>query len=409
MAIQGFSTFQNNAQNYISAQTLSRIKRDVIVYGMGKKEVLPNRFSKTFQFTRYEKLDLPYSPLSEGVTPTDNAEMSVSTVQAVMDQWGSFINLTDVAVITAKHPALQEGIKLLAEQATETIDRECIKLLLANTQVNYPGAATSRVTLAATDYMTTSVVKEAVAGLRNGGASPVSGRLLIGLIDPSIEMDLLEDSTFQTAASYSNIVALFNGEVGTWMGVRWMCSNLLPTMSRLVDVSSASSGSAGGSLANSTTYYFKVVAVSNSMGFEIASTQQQSQATGAGDEAIDITMPATTGRKYNVYFGAVSGTLYLQSSLNAPSAVVTVLAAPASGNAPPAHPNTGVVVHYAWVLGKEAFAVPELMSLQTFLTPAAASDSDPLAQRRKASWKLMFKPVICNESFLERLEVASRY
>lgn len=409
MAVQGFSTFTNNAQNYIAAQTLKRINRDVVVYGMGKKEKLPNRFSKTFQFTRYEKLDLPYSALTEGTSPTDNSSMSISTVQAVMDQWGSFINLSDVAVITAKHPALQEGIKLLAEQAQETIDRECIKVLLANTSVNYPGTATSRVTLASTDYITTSVVKEAISSLRSGGAHPVSGRLLIGLLDPMLEMDLLEDSTFQTAASYSNIVALFNGEVGTWMGVRWMCSNLIPTMSRLADVTVASSGAAGGSLANSTTYYFKVVAVSNATGFEIASTQQQSQATGASDEAIAITMPSTTGRKYNVYFGSVSGTLYLQSSLNDPSAVVTVLANVTSGNTPPAHPATGVVVHYAWVMGLEAFAVPELMSLQTYITPDQASDSDPLAQRRKASWKVMFKPVICNEEFIERIECASRY
>lgn len=62
-----------------------------------------------------------------------------------------------------------------------------------------------------------------------------------------------------------------------------------------------------------------------------------------------------------------------------------------------------------WVMGQEAFAVPELMSLQTFLTPAQASDSDPLVQRRKASWKVMFKPVICNELFIERLECTSRY
>lgn len=407
MAVQGFSTFQNNAQNYIAAQTLKRINRDVIVYGMGKKEKLPNRFSKTFQFTRYEKLDLPYSALTEGTTPSNNASMSISTVQAVMDQWGSFINLSDVATITAKHPALQEGIKLLAEQASETIDRECIKVLLSNTNVNYPGSASSRVTLASTDYATTTVVKEAVADLRNAGAHPVSGRLFIGLLDPSVEMDLVEDTTFSNAASYSNIVALFNGEVGTWMGVRWMCSNLIPTMSRLSDVTTAST--TGGSLANSTTYYLQVTAVNNSLGFEIASTQEQSQATAAGGTAIRITMPATTGRTYKIYFGASSGNLLLSSEENAPGAVVDVLAVPSSGDAPPAYPNTGVVVHYMWVMGMEAFAVPELMSLQTFITPAQASDSDPLLQRRKASWKVMFKPVICNESFIERIECASRY
>lgn len=408
MALQGFSAFSSNAQTYISAQTLKRINRDVIVYGLGKKEKLPNRFSKTFQYTRYEKLNLPYAALSEGVSPTDNSEMSISTVQAVMDQWGSFINLSDVAVITAKHPALQEGIKLLAEQATETIDRECIKLLLSNTNVNYPGTASSRATLISTDYFSTTVAKEAIAALRNAGAHGVSGRLYIGLIDPSVEMDLLEDSTFQNAASYSNIMALHNGEAGTWMGVRWMVSNLIPSMSFLASPSDAGLTS-GGTLSNSTSYDYKVVGVSNSLGFEVSATAVETIALGTDDVAFSVTMPATAGFKYNVYAGANGGTLYLDSSLNEPSAVVVVGAIAASGDNPPASVVSGVVAHYAWVLGQEAFAVPELQSLQTYLTPDQASDSDPLAQRRKASWKVMFKPVICNEDFIERIEIASRY
>lgn len=409
MALNTFSNFSANAQKYIAAKTLQRINRDVIVYGMGKKEKLPHRYSTTFQFTRYEKLNLPYSPLTEGVSPSSGDNISISTVQAVMDQWGSFVNLSDVAQITAKHPALQQAIELLGEQASELIDRECIKLLISNTNVNYPGAATSRVTLAATDYPDTKTVKETVAAMRKQGARAVSGRLFMGLLDPFNEMDLLEDTTFVNAASYSNIVALFNGEVGTWMGVRWMCSNLIPTMSRLADVGTAGAVDGSGSLAASTTYYLKVVQIDNALGFEVGVTQEQTQATGAGDDSIDITMPAATGYTYNVYFGAASGATYLHSEQNAPSSVVRVLAVPASSSLPPAEPAVGVEVHYMWVLGQEAFAVPELMSLQTFLTPAQASDSDPLLQRRKASWKVMFKPVICNEEFLERIECASEF
>lgn len=409
MSLQTFSTFQSNSQTYIAAQTLKRIHRDVIVYGMGKKEKLPNRFSKTFQFTRYEKLDLPYSPLSEGVTPANGANMSVSTVQAVMDQWGSYVNLSDVAQITAKHPALQQAIELLSEQASETIDREAIKLLLSNTSVNYGGAAASRLTLGAGDVPATNDVKKMLADLRSQGARPVSGRLYMGLLDPSNEMDLVGDTTFVNAASYSNIVALKNGEVGTWMGVRWMCSNLIPTVSRLSDVVTAGAATASGALAAATTYYLKVVAVDNALGFEVAATQEQSQATGGGDDTIQITMPADTSRTYKVYFGAASGATYLHSEQNAAAAVVEVYSVPAASSLPIAHPAVGVEVHFMWVLGMDAFAVPELMSLQTFLTPNQASDSDPLLQRRKASWKVMFKPVICNELFLERLEVASAY
>jgi len=408
MAAQVFSNFSADSQTYIARKTLMRIKRDVVVYGLGEKAKLPNRFSKTFQYTRYEKLDLPQNPLTEGVTPAESS-VTLSTVDAVMDQWGSFVNISDVADITVNHPVMQQAIELLGEQAAETIDRECIKVLLASTSVYFPGAATSRVTIGAADYLSSAVIAKVLANLRSGGAHGQSGRLYYGLLDPFVEQDLnVGDTTFVNAASYSNLVALQNGEIGKWLGVRWMCTNLIPTFERLADVVTASSATAG-SLVAATTYYLQVTAVDNALGFEVASTQEQSQATGGGQTSLDITMPATTGRTYKIYFGAASGVLYLSSSANAPAAVVNVGAVPASGDVPPAYPAVGRKIHFSWVFGKEAYSVPELMSLQTFVTPRAASDSDPLVQRRKASWKVMFKCVIQNNAFIARIESESAF
>lgn len=407
MSAQVFSNFSSDSQTYIAAQTLIRIKRDVVVYGLGKQEKLPNRFSKTFQYTRFEKLNLPKSALSEGVTPSTNSSVSISTVQAVMDQWGDFVNISDVADITVKHPVMEQAMQLMSEQAAETIDRECINLLLSNTSVYYPGAVASRGALTTSSYMDSDTIKKVVAAMRSRGARNAEGKKMLGLFDPFVSFDVTSDATFTLAAQYSNIQALYNGEVGQWLGVRWIESNLIPTLTRMSSVSTASA--TGGSLANSTTYYFKVTAVDNALGYEQLVTVEQTQATAGGGTAVALTMPSTAGYTYNVYAGSASGALFLYSSFSDPSAVVTVLSIPVSGNAPPATPAASVVVHYSWVLGMEAFAVPELMSLETFVTPRQASDSDPLLQRRKASWKVMFKPVICNQLFLARIESASRY
>ena len=406
MATQLFTTFSGDSQTYIAAKTLIRINRDCIVYGLGRKEKLPHRYSTTFQYTRYEKLNLPQTTLTEGVTPS-NTSISISTVTAVMNQWGAFVDLSDVVEVTIKHPVLEQAITLLGEQAAETIDRECIKPLQANANVYYAGIATSRATLGASDYITTPVLKSAIQFLRTGGAHPVQGRLYWGLMDPSIEMDLLEDDTFVLAASYSNIVALQNGEAGRWMGVRWMVSNLIPEMAVLTSPSTAANATAG-SLTTSTNYYIQVTQVNNTLGFEVAVSAVLTQGT-SGDTSVQVTMPTSTTNTYNVYFGSTSTALYLSSSGNASAAVVVIGTVPTSGNVPPAVPAAGVTVHTSWVIGREAFAVPELMSLQTFLTPKQASDSDPLLQRRRASWKVMFKSVICNDAFLARIESASRF
>ena len=269
MAIQTFSNFSADAQTYIAAQTLLRIKRDVIVYGLGKKEKLPNRFSKTFQFTRYDKLNLPKVALTEGTTPSTNASITISTVQAVMDQWGDFVNISDVADLTVKHPVMEQAIQLLSEQASETIDREVIKVILANTSVYYPGVVSSRGGLASNSYFDTRYSSQNNCSSSWSRRAALRGSYVHGSHRPlRRDADLSKDSTFQTATSYSNILVLQNGEAGRWMGVRWVTSNLLPVLERLASVVTATSVAAGGSLANSTTYYMKVTAVDNAIGFE---------------------------------------------------------------------------------------------------------------------------------------------
>jgi N4-gp56 family major capsid protein len=407
MAVQGFSSFSSDSSTYIAAKTLMRIKRDVVVYGLGKKEKLPSNNSKTFQFTRYEKLALPQDPITDGVTP-NNASMSINVVTAVMDQWGSYVNLSDVAQISIKHPVVQEAIGVLAEQAAETIDREAIKILLANTSVYFPGAVANRGALSATDYIDSAVIRKVTAALRRGGARGYEGRMFVGLVDPSVEQDLNTDTTFVNAASYSNIVVLQNGEVGKWMGVRWVASNLIPTLARITGASGAGSATAG-SLAASTTYYFKVSAVEDATGFETGVSVEFTGATGVGQSSVDITIPNVSGYTYKVYAGSSTGVLYLKASGIAGGSTYNVGSIPTSGDVPPATPASGVTVHFSWVLGMESFACPELQSLQTYITNGQATDSDPLAQRRKAGWKVMFKCVICNQAFLSRIESASRY
>lgn len=107
-----------------------------------------------------------------------------------MDQWGDFVNISDVADLTVKHPVMEQAIQLLSEQASETIDREVIKVLLANTSVFYPGAVTARTGLATNSYFDTDTARKVVASLRGGGAQPYEGRMFMGLIDPYVEMDL---------------------------------------------------------------------------------------------------------------------------------------------------------------------------------------------------------------------------
>ena len=417
---QGFSSFSADAVTYIAEKTLMIAKKNVVFQQLGDKAQLPSNNSKTFQYTRYDRLALPLSALTEGSTP-DNTSMSISTVSAVADQWGAYVIISDVADLTIKHPVMQKGIDLMGYQAAETVDREIINVLLAGTQVYYGGAVANRAALSSTttDVVTTDLVRKAVANIRSLGAHEYDGTDYMAVVDPYVEMDISKDSTFQLAASYSNIKVLQNGEVGRWMGARWMRSNLIPSVTGNAQSSFTSPASPAGTF-TTANYRCALAKYDASTGFLIG-LEQNSNVAFTNLDSLAVTTPATAGFKYKVFVGLAAGAaadiMYqgvestAGSDFIANNAAAVVLAPPVSGASISGAdiPGSAKVVHFSWVIGKEAYTVIDLQKLQTFITPNQASDSDPLVQRRKAGWKLMFKSVINNQNFLCRLEVLSAF
>ena len=68
-----------------------------------------------------------------------------------------------------------------------------------------------------------------------------------------------------------------------------------------------------------------------------------------------------------------------------------------------------VTVYPTLVIGKWAYWVPTLNTLQTFITPRAASDSDPLAQRVKVWAKVWFVAKRLQEDAMLRIESATSF
>lgn len=414
---QGFSAFSSDAVTYIAEKTLMIAKKAVIFQQFGDKAVLPPGSSKTFQYTRYDRLNLPVSSLTDGSTP-DNTSMSISTVSATADQWGAYVNITDVAQLTIKHPVLQKGIELMGFQAAEVVDREVIKVLINSaTNITYghngSAFAASRSALTTAYVLNTAVAKSAVATLRNAGAMEYDGQNYIGIIDPSVEMDIMGDTTFVNAASYSNIKALYNGEIGMWFGVRWMRSNFLPVLVGMANVTLTGSTS-GGSLATGTYNHFFVGQNPNTGVYDRVTANGTFNVASGSSGSATGSSPNVSGYTWDLYVSAVgatanTGAYYLQQAGILNSTAITAITSISTATLGLFPGANGVSVHTGFVFGKEAYTTVDLMQLQSFVTPAAASDSDPLVQRRKAGWKLMFKAVVNNVAFIQKIETGSAF
>jgi N4-gp56 family major capsid protein len=70
--------------------------------------------------------------------------------------------------------------------------------------------------------------------------------------------------------------------------------------------------------------------------------------------------------------------------------------------------SSTVTVHTSYVVGRNAYAVTNLQTLNTYIE-GPGGVADPLNQKRTIGWKTGFKAVILNNSFMVRFESASNY
>ena len=151
-AVNYQSTFNADVENYIAEKTLPLTQRQLIAYQFGEMLRLPKGRGLTYTASRYDRVNLPFAPLSEGVPPVGEA-MNLTQVTATAQQWGDTITITDVADMTIKHPLFQKAIQLISMQQSETLERNTFNNLLAGTQINYVNSRGSRAALVAGDVL----------------------------------------------------------------------------------------------------------------------------------------------------------------------------------------------------------------------------------------------------------------
>jgi len=422
MTINLSSNFSGGSINaHIASKLLLLAQKSLVFHQLSEKAVMPAGEGKVFQYNQYGRLNLPLNSLSEGIDPS-SSDMSLTTVSATADQWGAFVELSDVAVLTIKHPLLQVAMNLLSYQAAELVERENINLLLTGTSVIFGGTATKRSGLSSlsTDVFLDAVAQKAVKNLRTDGAHEDESGYFVGVIDPSMEQDIsASGGTLVTAASYSSIKTLYKGEIGEWRGVRWMRSNFIPTLTGVAAASYTSPDSPAGTFAGAnyritTAYYNKRT------GFLEKLTANTAVAVSA-DDSLAATMPSDTNFVYKLFVGIAAGgaddVMYqavestLANGFIPASTAAVFLAPPVSGASIAGSdiPASTKIVHFGWVFGKEAYCNVDLQNLQVFVSGKDATTDNPLVLRRTVGWKCMFKPVIQNNSFMERIEVLSAF
>ena len=196
----------------------------------GQKRDIPKNGGKIIEFRKFSSLPKALTPLTEGVTLTGN-KLNVSAVSATVEQYGDYIEQTDMLELTAVDNTIVEATKQLASQAGLTMDTIVRNEIVGGTNVLYcPKVAdgtetevTSRSEIDNTSLLRVKDVFKAAAELKAMNAPKIDG-YYVGIIHPYVAYDLMQEAGNQwmEVQKYATPENMLNGEIGCLGGVRFV-------------------------------------------------------------------------------------------------------------------------------------------------------------------------------------------
>lgn len=443
MPTNSSGSFQADVEAYIAQATLPLARRRLVAFQFGDPLTLPKGRGVTYQAARWNRVPLPYAPLSEGVPPIGQA-MTVTMVSATAIQWGDKITLTDVAEMTIKHPMFKIAKELCALAVAETLDRNTFNNLNGGTQINYVNSRGSRGSLVTGDVLNLHEINRMYAALSNLGAPRFMGdeqtdeKLqadsggsrasadprgmphYAAIVHSFVNQDVRENSTFVTASSYSDINKLYNAEIGELGGIRFCESNMVPYFTGAALIQ----GTAGTAGSLATGSYYTIATASDTQNqYEYYITQVSAAVSVTGPTgSVSVVLPSTPANvTWNVYIGTTTSPATLGLSAAGPTTgplqgqatqmaggQTVVITGIGAAQTPPAAPATGVTVYPTYIFGRGAYGQVMLDEIKySYLDKA--DKSDPLNQLRVVGWKVMYGTIILNNTFFGRIESTSAF
>lgn len=220
----------------MSAMMLKRGQPYLVIQQFGQMTPLGKNETKTKKFVRYERLDPATTPLTEGVTPAGSTPRT-TPYTATIQQFGSFLELTDVIADLASDPVLAQFSEMIGEQAALTVETVAFGVVKAGSNVIYANGS------ARTDVNTTltlDIQRKMVRGFKRQLGRQITTKLastanfntvsvkpaFIGLVHPDLEFVVRGLAGFKDIVDYGSMPT-FESEIGSVEDVRYISSTVI--------------------------------------------------------------------------------------------------------------------------------------------------------------------------------------
>lgn len=400
----------NEMKTYYSDYLIDMAEPKLVHDQFGQKQPIPKNNGKTIEFRKYDPLPKVTTALTEGVTPTGQ-KLDMGVVSAEVKQYGGFIELSDILMLTAIDNNLVQATKLLGGQAGRTLDTITREVLNGGTNVQYAeGQVTERGLLSGggesgNHYLTVDAVRRAVRFLKKMNAETINGSY-VGIIHPDVAYDLMSDPKWVNVKTYSDPEGIFQGEIGKIENVRFVESSEakvfhaedLTEGARQLTVSAysklSSAGTASDGCGIGTLYQ---ITVDETLTAEDANT--------------------LLGAKIQIKHSGSYETLEI-AGFNTASKYIFVTAEPVNTPSdgdiiyPGEAGKEGRDVYSTLILGDNAYGTTEIAGgglTHIIKQLGSAGTADPLNQRATAGWKATKAAVRLVEPYMIRIETASTF
>ena len=386
---QGLS---DEMRTYYSDYLIDNAEPNLIHDQFAQKHPIPKHGGKTIQFRKYDPLPKLTDPIKEGITPTGQT-INMGIVNATVAQYGGYVELTDLLIMTAIDNNLCMATKLLGSQAGRTLDTISREVLVGGTNVQYAeGQVSARCQLTGgksegNHYLTVDAIRKAVRFLKNQNAEKIDGAY-VAIIHPDCAYDLMSDPNWKYPHQYSDPSAIFEGEIGKLEGVRFIES----TEAKIFH-------------AEDLAYNARALKVS-----EKATATATVKFTGGNVEenALVGREVLIDGKKYFVSSNtSTTITLATDSTKSTPASIscdADTVIYPGEAGA------EGADVYATLIFGENAYGTTALADggLEHIVKQlGSAGSSDPLNQRATVGWKATKVTVRLVEAFMIRIETAA--
>lgn len=214
------SNLSAEMRTYYSDYLIDNAKPNLVHDQFGQKHPIPKNGGKTIQFRKFVPFSKATAPLSEGITP-DGGALSVTNVTASVEQYGYYVTISDMLMLTAVDNTLVETTKLLGAQAGSTLDTITREVLNGGTSVMYAGGKEAREALDETCKLKVDDVYKAARFLKTQNAPKIDGSY-VAIIHPDVAYDLMRDEEWIDVHKYNSTTEIFEGEIGKLAGVRFV-------------------------------------------------------------------------------------------------------------------------------------------------------------------------------------------